>query len=499
MSDWQKWGVVVILILLAGGLRFYGLERESLWLDEAFTLRLAPRSFGEIIEVSRTDVHPPLYYFLLHPLIKAGGGITAARAASALFGILTAIAVFLLTKELFGFNPSLLALLFVVLNPFQIYFSQEARMHIFCTFFTVLALWFFVRYLKLPSWWSLFAYFAASLASLYTFYYGAFAVLSQSVFLLIYFRTHRRSVLKLLGAQALCLILFLPWIPILLGQIKIVISGYWIGKVLGPVSPRIVPEILVRMSSNIPLYLDRVHLGAMTAFLVVCALILFLVFGRKPESIKGSAVLLGLFLLLPVVAGLVLSLKERVILDRYFIVASSALFPMIAAGVFRARPRWAGLVVALLIALLNMAALIGGYNQPRKGPMREMAAFVNAKWSPADAILHLHSHSYFPFLYYLSHDKPQYLLTPPGTPVDQEKVLIPEGGAVANPAPVFTQSPRVWVVASFPYRGALPPPRGMVTVEEADFTYPDSWLSGRVVCFKKKTARESANPVPVGK
>ncbi|HEY1340282.1 MAG TPA: hypothetical protein VGF59_22375 [Bryobacteraceae bacterium] len=66
-------------------LLFYRLDLLPVWGDEAFTLQVAPRPLGEIVGMVQRDIHPPLYYFLLHwwswlPLPWTG--VAALRAFS---------------------------------------------------------------------------------------------------------------------------------------------------------------------------------------------------------------------------------------------------------------------------------------------------------------------------------------------------------------------------------------------------------------------------------
>jgi predicted membrane-bound mannosyltransferase len=58
--SWVKLAVILVL-LLATGLRFYGLDAQSFWNDEGNSARLSERSIPLIIEGTASDIHPPLY------------------------------------------------------------------------------------------------------------------------------------------------------------------------------------------------------------------------------------------------------------------------------------------------------------------------------------------------------------------------------------------------------------------------------------------------------
>ena len=53
-------GVLVLLLAVGTALRLVGLPRQSLWLDEAFSLYVAAHRFAQIVGfVAGSDAHPP--------------------------------------------------------------------------------------------------------------------------------------------------------------------------------------------------------------------------------------------------------------------------------------------------------------------------------------------------------------------------------------------------------------------------------------------------------
>src|SRR5438067_5263680 len=62
------------ILLVALVLRFAGLGRESLWLDEGYALRVAAGTPAAVVANAARETHPPLYYLLLHGWI----GLTRA-------------------------------------------------------------------------------------------------------------------------------------------------------------------------------------------------------------------------------------------------------------------------------------------------------------------------------------------------------------------------------------------------------------------------------------
>jgi hypothetical protein len=85
---------LVALLCLQTCLLFHALDLLPVWGDELFTLKLAPHPVRDIIPIAQQDVHPPLYYLLLHAWQKLPlpwTGIAALRAFSSLWAVLATL------------------------------------------------------------------------------------------------------------------------------------------------------------------------------------------------------------------------------------------------------------------------------------------------------------------------------------------------------------------------------------------------------------------------
>ncbi|MCX6049885.1 MAG: glycosyltransferase family 39 protein [Chloroflexi bacterium] len=129
-----NWPLILILFL-AGLLRFYEIGASSLWSDEGNTWALLGRSFGQIARDAAADIHPPGYYWLLKIwTLLFGANAVGMRSLSAVAGIALVWVIYQLSVQLCKEDQrwpvtALLAACLAALNPFQIYYSQEARMY----------------------------------------------------------------------------------------------------------------------------------------------------------------------------------------------------------------------------------------------------------------------------------------------------------------------------------------------------------------------------------
>ncbi|MBN1994757.1 MAG: glycosyltransferase family 39 protein [Anaerolineae bacterium] len=146
---------LLIIILIAFALRLHNLTYHSLWFDEAISIHWARQTVPRILEVGFTLVEdrlPPLYYLTL----KGWGGLfgfseTSVRSLSVIWGVLLIPVVTGIATLLFNRRVAVFAALLVALNPFLIWYSQEARMYAPAVFFSTLTVWTWLWFIKITS------------------------------------------------------------------------------------------------------------------------------------------------------------------------------------------------------------------------------------------------------------------------------------------------------------------------------------------------------------
>ena len=228
--------LLLLILILAASLRFYMLGGQSFWADEGNSIVLAQKSTGEIVTAAAADIHPPAYYLLL----KLWGGAfgldeTGSRSLSAVLGVIVVWGVYLVGAALKNKRTGLLAALLAAINPFFIYYSQEARMY------QLLALAAVFSAYALTQWWedapgpgrisapaaSILYVFMAALG-LYTHYAFPIHLIALNLAFLVWLAGRRaEGVRRVLGRylvlwaalQVVVLLLFLPWMSTALHQL----------------------------------------------------------------------------------------------------------------------------------------------------------------------------------------------------------------------------------------------------------------------------------------
>ncbi len=147
-----RWASLAMLgvTLVAFAARVWALGDASLWFDEGLSVAFAGRTLPAMMTtLVREDLHPPLYYLLLHAWMLVGGQSEfAVRWVSLVPGVLLVPLVYVTLAEVYADRERLgvaalaagvPAAILVALSPFLIYTSQEARMYSLAAMWGLLA------------------------------------------------------------------------------------------------------------------------------------------------------------------------------------------------------------------------------------------------------------------------------------------------------------------------------------------------------------------------
>ncbi|MDP3993866.1 MAG: glycosyltransferase family 39 protein, partial [bacterium] len=331
----------------------------------------------------------------------AGDSLLSLRLLSILFGVLTVWAGYLFVKQAFGNKKlALLASLLLAINPFQIQYALEARMYTLGTFLVLWSSYLLQKALdnsvqdgrKNIKYWLGYSVIVA--AGLYTHYYVLFSIAAQGLYIIFYFvRSKKFNILfKSALAYGLSVLLYLPWVPTLLAQIKRVEESYWI-----PAMDRwSVPGTVWKMMFG-GQGIGRIYLAVASAI----SLFLIIYFIRRVRSFAKWYVLLGL--LVPISAAIAVSLRTNLYLDRYFVFASlffSILVVITFLKISNRAVRWfliLALIAGSLFAFFKNWSDLGIKNKPG---MAAASAYINQNAKFGNKIYVGSSFIFFTFKYY---------------------------------------------------------------------------------------------------
>jgi len=174
---------LVIILLLAFGLRFYHLGSRPLYQDEHFnTVEVAAQPLSFIIS---TNLGSILYPLLLHFILPLGDIAFTARLPAALFGFLSVWMIYLIGKIIFSKKEALLAAFLSATAAHFIYFSQQARGYSGLLFFALCSFYFFLRSLQKGNlmWWASYLFFTA--VAVYMYFFALIIIPAQIFFVIV--------------------------------------------------------------------------------------------------------------------------------------------------------------------------------------------------------------------------------------------------------------------------------------------------------------------------
>lgn len=415
----------VVLVGLAFAVRVQNLTYHSLWFDEAMSVHWARSSVGRILQVSMNLVEdrlPPLYYLLLHGWrLVFGDSEMAFRLPSVLLGVVLVAVMYRLVRDLLGRQAALLSGALVALNPFLVWYSQEARMYALAVLVATCATWSFLAALRafdsgcatLPHW---IAYSACVVIGLYTHLYTALLVPAHGLYLLLTRLRPSRIWLYFLGSLIAVALL---GSPLLSAAVRV--SGE-----AGPGNP--LEGLAERLWTLLRAFtVWKAPLASLWADVIAVMMGMFALLGLVPirtllrakQSGSGThfpatRLFIALLLLVPLVAASLLLLRNRLAFfgERYFIVLVPWFLVSVALGatqlssLVRLRSnvpwRWAGGSCIAVPLVLSLLPLPGQWSPPaRKEGWRETAAYLATHSRPEEAILIHPDWVRYPLQYYL--------------------------------------------------------------------------------------------------
>ncbi len=333
------------LIVLGAVLRFSTLGAQSYWYDEAQAAHELNLSLGSMLHsMAAVETAPPLYFVLGWVWVHLfGAGEVALRSLSALAGTSLIAIAYLCGRELVSRRAGLLAAAFVAVNPFMVWYSQEAREYMLVAALCGASLLFFVRSRRDPSprniaWWTLF-----SVLALLTYYFAGFLVAPEALWLLYTART--RASLVAVGVVGL---VELSLIPLLAGHTTAFVTGTHLSTRL--------QEVPVGFMLGPPFETSLLSYGLIGAAVLIAVVIVLVIGGAETDELRGigmAAALAGVVVLVPLVLAV---LGSDYYVDRALIPAWLPL-AIVVAGACTTRRLWP--LSAVLAAVLLGAFAYG--------------------------------------------------------------------------------------------------------------------------------------------
>ncbi len=448
-----------VAIAMAFLFRVYRLDTQSLWNDEGTSVALASRSLQAIINGAAQDIHPPLYYFLLHFWMRLVGQTEfAVRFLSVVAGVLIIALTFRIARFFFDEEVANVAAFLSAFSPFQVYYSQETRMYIWVAFWAGLSVLAMVKMLEVRDWrletrdshdpilnlqspvsssrsqrtffWLL--YIVATSAALYTHYFGVTVLTFEnlSFAMWVWFSLRSSSIIRRpspvshtlvfwIVAQVICVLAFLPWYFLTREQL-----GSW-PAISEPFDlPTLFWRVLNVFSAGFTL--DR------SASILASLAFAFLFFAgwrmaRDAQTIWGVSLTIA-WALVPVLAMYIVSLSRPAYNPKFLLLATPPFFILAARGLATIHPgiflrprnpyprsyllRYFYFAISVVAAVAFIPSLQNYYYNPSyaRDDYRAIVRFIDSNARAGDGILIDAPGQIDVLRYYHRGDQPLFLL-----------------------------------------------------------------------------------------
>ncbi|MEA2829208.1 MAG: mannosyltransferase [Actinomycetota bacterium] len=403
----RRWAAAVAIglaVALGVVARFFTVSH--LWLDEALTVNIARLPLGDMFRALRHDGSPPLFYLLLHGWMDmAGTGDVAARALPGLLAVASLPLMGLAGRRLVGDGAMTLTgtltgtlsgppsarwvpwagVLLLASSPFAIHYATEVRMYSLVVLLVLAGFLALDTVRRRPSWPAAVGLGLCTGLLLLTHYWAFFLVAAVAGLLAL--RWADAGVRRALLAMAVGSLLFVPWLPSFLEQMRT--TGTPWGT---PPKPRTVFDIVLQFGAGLPD--TALPLGLLLYALLALGLFGFVAGTGRTEpgivtlDLRGRppgrmlAAVAGFTMAMAVVVG---EVTRSAFAIRYAAVVFPLVLLLAALGSATLAGTWMGPVVLGLAVALGFATAIPNAAGDRTTAGR-VAAALRAEARPGDVV-----------------------------------------------------------------------------------------------------------------
>ncbi len=316
----------ILIIIIGAAIMFIPAFHSNIWFDESYTVGLMNHSFADIWNITASDVHPPLYYWILKLVsLIFGETIMIYRIFSIIPLIVMGILGLTHISKDFGKKVGTIFSFLTFFLPIVILYASEIRMYTLAMLIVTIAGIYLYRFIKEKNMKNIIIFAIFSLLSCYTHYYGVVAMGIINLGLIIYVITKRKELDKkilitFILAEILQVLIYFPWMIELVGQIASVSGGFWISMEF----PKTLIEILNFQFSGgesintILVLISAVVLYGYTISLAIKAKI-------REEEYKVGAISLVIYILVILAVFIASLIMSPILYDRYLFTISGFL------------------------------------------------------------------------------------------------------------------------------------------------------------------------------
>jgi 4-amino-4-deoxy-L-arabinose transferase-like glycosyltransferase len=458
--------IVILLFLLALGLRLIRLFDLDLNFDEAVLRLMSPGTFGEIWNQCKNDNFPPLYPWLVKFWLQWNDGDAWFRLLGAFTGALAAPAAYLLGKEASDAKTGRLLGFACALSVTMIFYSQFVRMFNIQPLLVCLSVYWFIKALKTHQWrfWIMTA--VANLLGFYSYVFMVILVFSELIAAILFFKNDWNRYLRPLVAHGIFLIGVLLWLFPLLNRISVVEKEFWIPAL----SLLEIGKVWLRWGTGTDF---RDHYIAAVAMNIPFLLGLLVDIFRRNKQL-GVSLVTKIFIIVIVIIFLISKFGQSFVHIRYFLFITPLYLLLVVNGWVHIQKKiWSRLGLISLFISLGISAIYyyvdyyqmhDYYGFIRPLPYAEkseghalssVAREIASRLDDGEVIIHysdpyLRICTYYASLYYHHRSLREYLYSKQEIPLHNGRQYLKEGEWIRALDEVKPKPKGIWILTLHP-------------------------------------------------
>lgn len=392
----KKYAFLFALIAAIVFFRCYDLGSQSIYGDEGYSIYYSQQQFSELLPFFLKDQNPPLHMMLLHFWMKLFGvSDVSAKAMSVFFSVLAAIVLYAFSKKYLDKTATVLVSVLFLMSNAQQFYATEVRTYALIQFLCISSFYIYFRLLASAQKKDIFLLLLINLLLLFSHYLSVFIFVVQFLCCFLFLKQHKKGVLFYFISQVLTLIVFIPWLRIMLGNIPKT-GSFW-NQAPG----------LDELRWHIHIINGNERLFYVFSAIVICSLVMLLLnrkfrFYNADFQMRYYVVFLLLYVL-PVVLDFAVAQYTPVFLSRYILYSTFGLFLLVAYTIscLNTTPL---LKAVTFVPLLYLLVVSFELKQEREDDWKTLVPMIKAEQGPHSVIFISASYKYKEFAFYYDRD-----------------------------------------------------------------------------------------------
>ena len=360
---------------------------NNLWFDEAYSVCISSFNFDEIWSIGSHDVHPILYYFLLHIIyIIFNGNIIFLRLFSCIPLIIMSILGYTHIRKDFDNKIGLIFSFLSLFMPVCLVFSGEIRMYTWSMLFVTIMSIYAYRIYKNSSTknWIIFSVF--SLFSAYTHYYALVVAFIENALLFGYFiykkikKQDSKNLLKSIISAVIQILLYIPWIGAFISQATSVSHGFWIDK------PDLWSILIFQFTGNLmEISMLSEHLAIIFSLIgSIFVLIMLIKHIKEHKAVQAS---IFIYVTVIIILWIVSVIVQPILYSRYFLNLTGLFLFVLAFCISKMSNKICIIICSFIIivsSIINVNLINSNYSKSNFEPFD----YISNELQPNDILLY---------------------------------------------------------------------------------------------------------------